>query len=57
MKKLLRGLKERWNDRTLAEKRGLSVNKICVYELEPIIYPRPDTIKMWQCVKCGAFYR
>jgi hypothetical protein len=57
MSNLLQRLKERWKDKKLTEKCGLSVREICVHELELIIYPRPNTTKMWQCVKCGGFYR
>ena len=48
---------EYWKDKQLADKCGLQIKDICVHELKPIVYPRPDTIKMWQCIKCGEFYR
>lgn len=48
MNKWLIRMIEHINDKVLADKCGLEIKDICVHELEPIVYSKLDTIKMWR---------
>ncbi len=46
-----------WLRKCMRKKDTEKSKNACIHQLQPIIYPRKDTIPMWQCIKCGEFYR
>lgn len=57
MKNMIKSIKNILYDKIIHKKQSNFVEVSCYHELVSIIYPKPETIKMWQCIKCGKFYR